>query len=87
MPKARSYASPGWSDLSRNPGYAVRQDPKSPTGAALRNGPPLPPSIPDVPFIDFDAVPLADFAELVLERDAFVVFFLAGNVPLDLFDI
>src|SRR3990170_5032963 len=47
-----------------------------PNGATLNNAPTSPFSIPNVPFINFDPMSLAELPELVLERNAFVVFLL-----------
>ena len=86
VPKAQPYVSPGWS----RPSLARAAQPWG--GGCMKiaqpqRGGPNEFSIPNVPFIDFDPMSLADFSELVLEGNALVVFLLVGNVTFDLLDI
>ena len=44
-------------------------------------------SIPNVTFIDLNSMAFAQFAEFFLKRHLFVVFFLLGDVMLNLFHV
>ena len=76
-----------WNERRATLGLRSRQDQVAPNGAALINAPRSPFSIPNVPFINVEPMSPAEFPELVLKPNAFVVFCLVGDVTFDLFGV